>query len=267
MISKDCININRKLPNMYTDYSEFLNKIKTNTDHDLFEHRFRGESDPSIFKRYSSNFTVDSATYQQVAKQLLDVYINPLMEVSGYRFPIRDYHKGGRKAQRISFMFICSQDKSQKRKSRSNENRTTPNRLKVEECNSKLSLTYSLQDGIITIFYNHKSHKPYIWKKNRDQLLDNTENRPSFDDINFVDQLHQLKQPLEQVNIQQPMQPPIFYDQYQRYQFFPNQQQFIKHDEKFTQTDAAAQIIAVAQQAKDKKDSEVIDKDLININE
>lgn len=186
----------RNLPNMYTDYDQFLERIKTNTDHDLLEFRYTGESDPETFKRYGSNFNIDTATYQQVSKHLLEVYINPLMEVTGYRFPIRDYHKGGRKSQKISFMLICSQDKAQQRKSRSSEHRVIPNKLKVEDCKSKLTMTYSLQEGTVTLFYNHKAHRPYMWRKNKgdSQQDPHLSEQRYFEDSTFAEQLQQLQQ-------------------------------------------------------------------------
>lgn len=153
------------IPNMYTDYIAFINKIKLNTQQDVLDHIYRGSTDPEVFKRYSVNADIDPGTYQYIGKQLIEFYIHPLMDATGYRFPVRDYHKGGRTTKKITFMFICSQDQGKQRKSRSNNERHIHNRLKVENCESKLSLNYSLPDGIIQIKYNHKSHPPYAWKK------------------------------------------------------------------------------------------------------
>ncbi|KAH3672779.1 hypothetical protein WICMUC_004185 [Wickerhamomyces mucosus] len=158
--------IDTTLPNTYTDYNAFLNKISTNSTHDIFEHRYKGYSDESLFKRYTLTDNIDSHTYQAVGKQVTDYYINPLMESTGFRFPVRDYHKGGLKDKKLTFMFICSQDRERQRKSKvQNEKISSNNKLKTEYCDSKITLSYSLIDGLVQILYNHKSHPPYVWKR------------------------------------------------------------------------------------------------------
>lgn len=176
---------------MYTDYIAFINKIKLNTQQDILQHRYRGSTDPEVFKRYQVNSEIDPGTYQYIGKQLIEFYIHPLMDATGYRFPVRDYHKGGRKTKKITFMFICSQDQGKQRKSRSNNERQIQNKLKVEDCESKVSLNYSLPDGIIQIMYNHKTHPPYAWKKHSIRDEDHNHNQ-------FVGDNHHYQQQQEQ---------------------------------------------------------------------
>lgn len=188
------------MPNLFTDYNQFVEKIKTNTAQDIIDCRYRGETDPQLFKRYDVNSDVDTATYQQVSKQLVDIYVTPLMQCTGYRFPVRDYHKGGRKTKKITFMFICSQDRGKQRKSRSNDQRFVSNKLKIEQCESKITLNYSLHEGIVNLYYNHKAHSPYIWKKSRvgsddeDDSMDHDSHVRSFDDVSFAEQFQQFQQ-------------------------------------------------------------------------
>lgn len=157
--------IDASQPNTYLDYSEFVSKIKMNSSMDILEHRYKGYSDANVFKRYELSDEVDNATYQEVGKMIIDAFIHPLMEETGFRFPVRDYHKGGTKNKKLTFMFICSQDSDRQRKSKTSAGRTSTNKLKTEHCDSKITLSYSLTNGLVQIMYHHKSHAPYVWKR------------------------------------------------------------------------------------------------------
>ncbi|CDK29122.1 unnamed protein product [Kuraishia capsulata CBS 1993] len=151
------------LPNLFTDFHDFLERIKFNQAIDILEHNFRGPA-PIEFRRFAPE-EVTLEIFQVTSKMLVQAYMDPLMNATGFKFPVRDYHKGGSKTKKISFMFICSQDSSRQRKSRSEHKRSVPNKLKVERCESKITLSYDLTDGMVMIYYNHKHHAPYDWKK------------------------------------------------------------------------------------------------------
>ncbi|KSA01212.1 uncharacterized protein AC631_03031 [Debaryomyces fabryi] len=96
--------------------------------------------------------------YSNISKKLVRRYIDPISMVTGYKFPIRDYHKGGIKTKKVSLMFICCQDKTKQRKSRSKQHKRVSNKLKIYNCFSKVNLNYDLLIGGVTIAYTHKCH-------------------------------------------------------------------------------------------------------------
>ncbi|CDR40629.1 CYFA0S05e02608g1_1 [Cyberlindnera fabianii] len=149
------------LPGMFTDWNAFLDRLKYNVEEDLHEVRYRGYTSVEDFPRPSNEEDIIPDVYQHYARMLTKLFIHPIIDITGYKFAVRDYHKGGRKSKKITFMFICSQDKGRQRKSRSNQERSVHNKLKTEMCESRLSLTYTLVDGVVNILYNHKSHIPY----------------------------------------------------------------------------------------------------------
>lgn len=236
---------------MYTDYIAFINKIKLNTQQDILEHRYRGSTDPEVFKRYQVNAEIDPGTYQYIGKQLIEFYIHPLMDATGYRFPVRDYHKGGRKTKKISFMFICSQDQGKQRKSRSNNERQIQNKLKVEDCDSKVSLNYSLPDGIIQILYNHKTHPPYSWKKH--SIRDEDHNHNQFVGHHQQEHNHYQDQQQEQQRaIQQAAMHLVDVQnlaQYNQLQNLAQYSQQMQYNPSPPQSQAQPQVVAYAQQA------------------
>lgn len=142
----------------------FLDRIKNNQIEDVLDHHYKSISPEELFKRYHPA-EVTNDVFAMVSKQLVATYLEPIMLITGFRFATRDYHKGGTKTKKVTFMFICSQDRTKQRKSRSDHKRQIINKLKVEECHSKVSMSYDLTNGVIQLGYNHRHHPPYSWSK------------------------------------------------------------------------------------------------------
>lgn len=188
------------VPNTFTEFLEFVSQVKTNCSQDILDYHYRGVTDPNVLRRYGETEPVEPDEYQAISKQLVHFYVNPIMIATGFRFAIRDYHKGGQKNKKIMFMFVCSQDKGKQRGSRASSRRSIANKLKTEDCQSKLNLTYNLNDGSVHLDYNHKSHHQYNWKKsekdelNFAMLLNNNATRittnPQQDPHSLTDTIH-----------------------------------------------------------------------------
>lgn len=155
------------MPSEYETFESFLSKVKLNTVENIDNLRYLGLTDPTKFARYSTDDSIPKDVYQLYSKRLIEFYINPIIEQTGFKFVIRDFHKGGCKTKKINFQFICSQDRSKQRKSRSNNKRAIQNRLKVEECDSKINLKYSMMDGQVSISFTHRTHIPYAARHER----------------------------------------------------------------------------------------------------
>jgi hypothetical protein len=159
------------------NFEQFVDKIKSNTQEDVLDHRYKGQA-PDEFTRFADTSDIHLEVYQHYSKRLIELYIQPIMELTGFRFAVRDYHKGGRKTKKITFMFICSQDRTKQRKSRSNNERKVNDKLKVELCDSRLSLTYNMSDGQVSIYYNHKTHASYGSRTTRSSSLEQFHHQP-----------------------------------------------------------------------------------------
>ncbi|CAK7891493.1 hypothetical protein CAAN1_01S05424 [[Candida] anglica] len=146
----------------FNDYHRFLQLLKTNLKQDLNDIKFNTITDPKEFPRFEfediSKIKDLNTFYSNYSKKLTELYIKPISMVTGYKFPIRDYHKGGSKTKKITIMFVCSQDKTKQRKSRSKDKRNVLNKLKIFNCFSKINLCYDLILGNLLISYTHKSH-------------------------------------------------------------------------------------------------------------
>jgi len=145
------------------DWKEFINKVSLNTVVDLMNLDYKAYSSESLFPRYKANeLTTDIV--QSLASRVLETYLYPLQDITGFRFAVRDHHNptlyDDNRAKKLTWMFICSQDISRRRKSRSENKRQVLNKLKTEDCCSKITLSYDVIYGIIQINYNHKHHKP-----------------------------------------------------------------------------------------------------------
>lgn len=153
-----------KLPELRDDWKGFLDKVAMNSIMDVQGHIYRAYTDERQFPRYShDDLTTDIV--QKIGDKIVEKYIHPLQELTGFKFAIRDHHNpplyDKNRSKKITWMFICSQDKFRRRKSRSENKRQVLNKLKTEECCSKISLSYDIINGIVQISYNHKHHKPY----------------------------------------------------------------------------------------------------------
>jgi hypothetical protein len=153
-----------KLPNLADDWKTFISRVALNNVIDLFQHNYRAYSNEIEFPRYDAN-SLNSEIIQRIGEKVIERYIWPLQEVTGFKFAIRDHHNpplyDNNRAKKITWMFICSQDKLRRRKSRSENKRQVLNKLKTEECCSKITMSYDIVYGIIQISYNHKHHKPF----------------------------------------------------------------------------------------------------------
>lgn len=152
-----------KLPNLSDDWKTYLGKVELNTVIDLYQHNYRAYTDENEFPRYRAD-ELTLPIVQSIGERIVEKYIHPLQEVTGFKFAVRDHHNpplyDQNRAKKITWMFICSQDKFRRRKSRSENKRQVSNRLKTEECCSKITLSYDVVYGIVQISYNHKHHKP-----------------------------------------------------------------------------------------------------------
>lgn len=152
-----------KLPNVSDNWSKFLSKVSLNHQIDLYQHNFRAFTDPAVFPRYKPE-ELNMPIIQEIGEKIIQTYIIPLQGVSGFKFAIRDHHNPQltdlNKAKKITWMYICSQDRTRRRKSRSENKRQIVNKLKTEDCESKINLSYDIVNGIIQMSYNHKHHKP-----------------------------------------------------------------------------------------------------------
>ncbi|GMG33115.1 unnamed protein product [Ambrosiozyma monospora] len=131
-------------------------------------------------------------------------------------------------------MFICSQDRARQRKSRSQNKRNVVNKLKTEDCRSKISLNYDFVTGIIQISYSHKHHEPFSWKK-----------EPTAEEI-YLEQAHHFSQlAAVQNRIHQQQQ------QQQQQHGQPQEQQLVEStlDEHVERSSAAAAAAAAAEAA------------------
>ncbi|GAV29639.1 hypothetical protein PMKS-003140 [Pichia membranifaciens] len=152
-----------KLPNLSDDWKTFISKIELNNVIDLHQHNYRAYTDEKGFPRYQPE-ELTIPIIQSIGEKIVEKYIHPLQDVTGFKFAVRDHHNPSlfdhNRAKKITWMFICSQDKFRRRKSRSENKRQVSNRLKTEECCSKITLSYDLVYGIVQISYNHKHHRP-----------------------------------------------------------------------------------------------------------
>ncbi|VEU20792.1 DEKNAAC101723 [Brettanomyces naardenensis] len=175
-VTKRKIRSPTKLPNLSDDWETYRQKVATNTTEDLFQHNYRNYADESIFPRYRPE-ELNYEIVEKISKDLLQHYIVPLQLATGFRFAVRDHHKPllyeANRAKKITWMFVCSQDKYRQRQSRSKNKRQVVNKLKTEACASKITLNYDLVTGMVQISYNHRHHYPYSWKKGEKPINDN----------------------------------------------------------------------------------------------
>lgn len=179
-----------KLPNLSDDWHIFLSKVALNNVIDLYQHNYRAYSEESEFPRYLPN-ELTHEIVQNIGEKIVERYVHPLQEVTGFKFAVRDHHNPSfiecNRAKKITWMFICSQDKFRRRKSRSENKRNVLNRLKTEECCSKISLSYDIVHGIIQMSYNHKHHKPLEEQNNllnsSHMMMKNGKNQLSIEDV------------------------------------------------------------------------------------
>lgn len=157
-----------KLPNLSNNWEKFQERVATNTSVDLFQHNYSNYADETLFPRFNPEELTDSIV-DLISRRVINHYITPLQVLTGFRFAVRDHHKPRldkpNRAKKITWMFVCSQDKLRQRQSRSENKRQVSNKLKTEECESKISLNYDLVTGVVQLSYNHKHHYPYSWKK------------------------------------------------------------------------------------------------------
>lgn len=148
--------------NTFHKFHNYLDVLKTNKDTDLSDLKFMESVNDDELPLYTigevNQQTNPNDFYSTVSKTLIKRYIDPISLVTGYKFPIRDYHKGGIKTKKVSLMFICCQDRTKQRKSRSKQHKRVSNKLKIYNCFSKVSLSYDLLIGGVTITYTHKCH-------------------------------------------------------------------------------------------------------------
>lgn len=148
--------------NTFHKFNNYLEILKTNKNTDLSNVKFMESVNDDEFPIYTimeiNQQTNPNEFYSNISKKLIKRYIDPISLVTGYKFPIRDYHKGGIKTKKVSLMFICCQDKTKQRKSRSKQHKRVSNKLKIYNCFSKVNLNYDLLIGGITITYTHKCH-------------------------------------------------------------------------------------------------------------
>lgn len=149
------------MPTEYETFESFLSKVKLNTVENIDDLQYLGLTDPAKFARYSTDDPIPKQVYQLYSKSLIEFYIKPIIEQTGFKFVVRDFRKGGRRTKKINFQFICSQDRSKQRKSRSNNQRRIQNRLKVQDCDSRINLKYSMTNGQVSISFTHRTHVPY----------------------------------------------------------------------------------------------------------
>ncbi|TID31072.1 hypothetical protein CANINC_000316 [Pichia inconspicua] len=152
-----------KLPNLSDDWDTFLKKVALNTVIDLTQHNYGAYTDKNEFPRYSpEELTIE--LMNDIGAKIVQKYIQPLQKITGFRFAVRDHHNPSlydpNRSKKMTWMFICSQDKLRKRKSRSENKRHVSNKLKTEECCSRITLSYDIVYGILQMSYNHKHHKP-----------------------------------------------------------------------------------------------------------
>ncbi|ODV87679.1 hypothetical protein CANARDRAFT_20416 [[Candida] arabinofermentans NRRL YB-2248] len=165
-----------KLPNLSDNWDQYQEKVSMNTTIDLFQHNYRNYTDPNIFPRYQKE-ELNEDIIKHMSQLVVSHYITPLQILTGFKLAIRDHHKPKlqepepfpNKSKKITWMYICSQDRYRQRKSRSENKRQVVNKLKTEECDSKITLNYDLVTGIVQLSYNHKHHPPFNWKKDEPQ--------------------------------------------------------------------------------------------------
>ena len=152
-----------KLPNLQDDWQRFVEKVRMNTVIDLHQHNYRAHTNQEEFPRYSAE-EITPAIARALGEKIVIKYIHPLQDVTGYKFSVRDHHKPHlmdvNRAKKITWMFICSQDKTTRRKSRGENKRQILNRVKTEECCSRIAVSYDIVYGIVQVSYNHNHHKP-----------------------------------------------------------------------------------------------------------
>lgn len=243
----------------YERYQDFLDQVKVNCEEDLIDLKYRGEA-PHELTRFSIEDEIPTSVYQEYAKRLIELYIQPIMAFTGFKFVVRDFHKGGRKTKKITFQFICSQDRTKQRKSRSNNERNVNNKLKVEDCDSRINLMYTVTTGLVTIAFTHKTHSPYGSRPMRTSTLEQfhqqnhttgnkTSTKPSSTTASGSSQAQRIDYNLQSVA--------QYNSHYQGNQFQP-----------FNDQNAVQALAAVAtQNFKSSEKMENIDKELIGLQE
>lgn len=148
--------------NIFHKFDNYLDILKTNKTSDLSNVKFMesvNDDELPVYTIGEVNLQANpNEFYSNISKRLVKRYIDPISMVTGYKFPIRDYHKGGIKTKKVSLMFICCQDKTKQRKSRSKHHKRVSNKLKIYNCFSKVNLNYDLLLGGVSISYTHKCH-------------------------------------------------------------------------------------------------------------
>ncbi|ODQ79089.1 hypothetical protein BABINDRAFT_147878 [Babjeviella inositovora NRRL Y-12698] len=159
-----CREVRKKIKTplpVYREFDKFCRKVQQNTEVDLLDQRLATLGSPSHIQKCVLD-EITAETYLMISNRLIQVFVVPLMEATGYRFVVRDHRQGGVKKRKISLEFVCSQDKAQKRVSHA---LGSAKELKVENCQSKLTLVYDLLTMELGMNFNHRSHTPYQWKR------------------------------------------------------------------------------------------------------
>lgn len=99
-----------------------------------------------------------------VIKEIHDKYVEPLLELTGYRWTRREVPSKGRGLKVFSIKYSCSQEVRRGQEDASDSSgrgRQLTHPLKQYTCDSSYSIKYTWSSQLVEINYKHMCHPPY----------------------------------------------------------------------------------------------------------
>jgi type II secretory pathway pseudopilin PulG len=170
-----CVENPLDTDNVFDDFNSYLERVGLGKVADLkniiFIKRFEENEYISDLKQYQD----DSNNLEEIIEELNQKFINPIIEVSGFKFSKSSSNFSTKPLPKsIKLLYKCKQDiKTLQRANVQNPNIGINNgRLKTEDCKSNIYLSYDIFTKDLTIKFNHKTHKPFLEKKYSQGLID-----------------------------------------------------------------------------------------------
>lgn len=178
--------------NVFNDFGEYLGRINSGKYTDLKNLIF--------LKRFESNDIIPNIEIYEdqqnnlnsIMENLTNNFISPVISASGFKFSKGSSNLSAKPFPKaIKVLYKCKQDvKTTQRSSNSNgtnNNATSPTiqnnidpqsqatnsrKMKTENCNSNMYVSYDIYGRTLNIKYNHNTHKTYIEKLYSNELID-----------------------------------------------------------------------------------------------
>lgn len=152
-----CLKTPFRNPNMFSNFSDFLEEVSTNRFQDI---------DPIIFASHDITYS-EASPLSKTVTSLENKYIRKIVEACGYKFfrshsNVGNYQKAS-PAPLLKLQYQCKQDM--------NSSSTCLN-YKNENCDSQIILVFEISSGELTIKFNHKNHTSIIQQIYSQELID-----------------------------------------------------------------------------------------------